>query len=61
MSSIAATIELEVLGFAPIQVASALIDYADKVENDKDNQLILIEEIADHLNAYCKAERKRWQ
>lgn len=50
-------IELEVMDNSAIGVTHALIEYYKSCNSVKENHLIDLEEIADHIRAYVKAER----
>ena len=52
------TIELEVLDKSCLQVAYAIIKYYVGNNNTKENALIDLEELTEHINAYIKAERR---
>lgn len=51
-------IELEVMDNSSIGVAHALIKYYFQCNAKKENALIDLEEVSDHINAYVDAERK---
>ena len=51
-------IELEVMDNSAIGVAHALIKYYLKCNAKKENALIDLEEVSDHINLYVDAERK---
>lgn len=52
------TIELDVLDSSCLQVAHAICKRSIKVNTIKEGALIDLEEIADHINAFVRAERK---
>ena len=52
------TIELEVLDSSCLQVAHALCKRSLKVNDSKECALIDLEELAEHINAFVRAERK---
>lgn len=51
-------IEFEVIDNSAIGIAHALIKYYIKKNSKKENALIDLEEITDHINAYIDTERK---
>ena len=51
-------IELEVMDNSAIGVAHSLIKYYLKCNAKKENALIDLEEVSDHINLYVDAERK---
>lgn len=51
-------IELEVMDNSAIGVAHSLIKYYLKCNAKKENALIDLEEVSDHINLYIDAERK---
>lgn len=52
------TIELEVLDSSCLQIAHALCKRSLKVNTSQECALIDLEELAEHINAFVKAERK---
>lgn len=51
-------IELEVMDNSSIGVAHSLIKHYLKCNAKRENALIDLEELSDHINAYVDAERK---
>ena len=51
-------IELEVVDNSSIGMTNALIKYYKRCNSVEGNHLIDLEEIADHIKAYVKAERQ---
>lgn len=52
------TIELEVLDDSCMSVAHAICKYYTKSNSVKENALIDLDEVAEHIDAYVRAERK---
>lgn len=53
-----ATITLEVMDTSVLQMAHAVCKYYEKNNGIKENALIDLEELGEHINAYVKAEKK---
>lgn len=51
-------IELEVVDNSAIAIAHALIKYYMKCNAKKENALIDLEEVSEHINTFVNAERK---
>lgn len=52
------TIELEVLDTSCMSVALAICKYYTKNNSSKENALIDLEEVVEHIDAYIRAEDK---
>lgn len=52
------TIELEVLDNSCMSVALAICKYYTKNNSSKENALIDLDELTEHIDAYVRAERK---
>lgn len=58
MSEVLATIKFEVIDHSNLQLAHAICKYYERCNGIKENALIDLEELSEHINAYVKAERK---